>query len=54
LAHLPPNIPLTNAKGAFSSILAEFVALGYLYFDKRVINNLKYNFINIFTNLIKS
>ena len=36
IPYLPKDIPLTNAKGAFSSILAEFVALGYLYFDKKV------------------
>jgi phosphoglycerate dehydrogenase-like enzyme len=36
MPHLPENITLTNAKGAFSSILAEFVLLGILYFDKQV------------------
>jgi len=30
------NIPLTNAKGAFSSILGEFIALGVLYHTKHL------------------
>mgnify|MGYP000014327752 FL=1 len=30
------NIPLTNARGAFSDILAEFVLLGMLYHSKHV------------------
>lgn len=30
------EIPLTNAKGAFSTILAEFVALGVLYHTKHL------------------
>jgi phosphoglycerate dehydrogenase-like enzyme len=29
-------IPLTNAKGAFSSILGEFIALGVLYHTKHL------------------
>lgn len=30
------EIPLTNAKGAFSSILGEFIALGVLYHTKHL------------------
>jgi len=30
------HIPLTNAKGAFSHVLGEFIALGTLYFAKKV------------------
>ena len=29
-------IPLTNAKGAFSDILAEYILMGMLYFAKEV------------------
>lgn len=32
------DIPLTNAKGAFSAVLGEFVALGMLYHTKHVEN----------------
>ena len=35
------NIPLTNAKGAFSAALAEYIALGMLYFAKNVPHFLK-------------
>jgi phosphoglycerate dehydrogenase-like enzyme len=34
-------IPLTNAKGAYSEILGEFVALGVLYHAKKLENFLK-------------
>jgi len=30
------NIPLTNCKGAFSHVLAEFIALGMLYHAKHL------------------
>ena len=30
------NIILTNAKGAFAHVLAEYIALGMLYFTKKV------------------
>ena len=30
------DIPLTNAKGAYSSVLGEFIALGMLYHTKKV------------------
>ena len=30
------NIPLTNARGAFSAVLAEYITLGILYFAKHV------------------
>ena len=30
------EIPLTNAKGAFSTILGEFIALGVLYHTKHL------------------
>lgn len=30
------EIPLTNAKGAYSDVLGEFVALGVLYHTKHV------------------
>jgi phosphoglycerate dehydrogenase-like enzyme len=30
------DIPLTNARGAFSDVLAEYILLGMLYFSKHV------------------
>ncbi len=36
MASLPPTIPLTNAKGVFSAILAEYCIASMLYFTKQL------------------